>query len=324
MIQTDSIKQIIGAELDEFNAIFAESFSAPDLLLQKVLQHLHQRKGKQIRPMLVLLSAKLSGQVVDNTHFVAAAFEMLHTASLVHDDVVDNAFERRRQPSVNALFDNRTAVLIGDYLLTTAMSYVTRTRNIQLVDSLVEIGLEMTKGELLQLQLAYCQPTEEEYYNVIRRKTAILFALCTEAGAISAGATKVQSDALRSFGMHLGLCFQIKDDIFDYTRQADIGKPTFNDIREGKITLPLLHALQKATEEEHTEIFKLIDKRENLSEDDLDIIDALVTKYGGIAYASEQMSFFREQALADLQIFPDSDVKSALIDSLNFVLKRKQ
>ncbi len=322
MNEVELIKAPIIEDLKKFETLFATAFDVSDNLLKSVLSHLQQRKGKQIRPILVFLSAKMCGEITENTYFVAAAFEMLHTASLIHDDVVDNTFERRRQPSVNALFNNKTAVLVGDYLLTSSMEFMSRAQNLELTNCIVELGKEITIGELLQLQNAYKEASETSYYDIIRKKTAILFALCMEGGAISVGGSDEQKKTLRAFGENLGICFQIKDDIFDYTPKADIGKPIFNDIREGKITLPLIHALSKASDSERKTVFEII-KNNDLIDKNLDYLNDLVKRYEGIEYAQKRMEEFRKKASDSLSDFPENDVKKALLATLDYVLVRQ-
>jgi len=322
MNEVELIKAPIIEDLKQFEALFATAFDTSDNLLGSVFTHLQQRKGKQIRPILVLLSAKICGQINEKTYFVAAAFEILHTASLIHDDVVDNTFERRRQPSINALFNNKTAVLTGDYLLTTSMDFMARAHDFELTNCLVELGKEITVGELLQLQNAYKEANENHYYEIIRKKTAILFALCMEGGAISTKGSEEQKRTLRAFGENLGICFQIKDDIFDYTPKADIGKPIFNDIREGKITLPLIHALTKASENERKKISEII-KNSDLIDKNISFLDELVKRYQGIEYAQKKMEEFRTKAYNCLIDFPNNDVKQALLATLDYVLVRQ-
>jgi len=322
MNEVELIKAPIIENLEKFEALFATAFDTSDNLLGSVFNHLQQRKGKQIRPILVLLSAKLCGKINEKTYLVAVAFEMLHTASLIHDDVVDNTFERRRQPSVNALFNNKTAVLVGDYLLTTSMDFMARAHDFELTNCLVELGKEITVGELLQLQNAYKEANENNYYDIIRKKTAILFALCMEGGAISTKGSEEQKRTLRAFGENLGICFQIKDDIFDYTAKADIGKPIFNDIREGKITLPLIHALTKASENERKTISEII-KSGDLIDKNISFLDELVKRHQGIEYAQKKMEEFRTKACNCLNNFADNDVKKALLATLDYVLVRE-
>ncbi|MBO8439923.1 MAG: polyprenyl synthetase family protein [bacterium] len=317
----DEIKHSIETELQEFNRIFDSAFTSQDRLLGSALAHLSHRKGKQIRPVIVLLAGMLCGEVNAKTYHAAASLEMLHTASLVHDDVVDNTFSRRRQPSLNAMFDNKTSVLVGDYMLTKAMGFMARTGDMRLIESLTRLCEEITRGEILQIQHAYALPTEEEYIEVIRKKTAVLFSTCGEIAAIAAGADSQQRDAVRIFCDCLGICFQIKDDIFDYTPKADIGKPTFNDIREGKITLPLLYSLRSTGEKEREEILSRISK----ASDDPTLPETmyeLICRMGGMEYAHKRIEQYRTQAIAQLGIFPDCEAKEALVSTLDYVIDR--
>ena len=293
MSLVDHIKQPILGELEDFNNVFSSAFTGTGGLLNSILKHLHKQKGKQIRPILVLLSAKLCGKVEAATHYAAAAFETLHTASLIHDDVVDNTFQRRSQPSVNALYDNKASVLVGDFLLTISMEFMARARNFDLTDCLVTIGKEIAKGELLQLEMAYQKASEQVYYEVIRKKTAVLFAQSAKAGAISVGASRQEQEALHDFGNYMGICFQIKDDIFDYTPKADIGKPTLNDMREGKITLPLIRTLELASDTERERIYGTIE-RGKFEEDELNYIVQCIERYKGIDYAIGCMEHYKQ------------------------------
>ncbi|MGN0187287.1 MAG: polyprenyl synthetase family protein [Paludibacteraceae bacterium] len=317
----NDIKQPIAVEWNDFEALFSTVFQSTDTLLNTALQYVHRRLGKQIRPLLTLLAAKTVGNIGHATHLAATALEVLHTASLLHDDVVDAANERRGMPSVNSRFDNRTAVLVGDYLLTKSMDYIAQTRHQELLQCLVELGKEITRGELLQLQYAYRQPTEANYYEIIRRKTAILFAICMQAGAISVGASPEQSAQLYAFGENLGICFQIKDDIFDYTPQAQVGKPTLNDLREGKFTLPIIYAMKQQPEAEAAHIVEIA-KNSDFIEKNSEFLYQFVAQNGGIEYAQQQMGYFRRKAIACLEDFADSAAKKSLFDILDFVLQR--
>lgn len=318
----ENIRETVSAELQSFNKIFDSAFLAQDQLLQKALEHLTHRKGKQVRPLLVLIGSKLCGEINNSTYFAAASLELLHTASLVHDDVVDNTMERRRQPSVNALFDNKTAVLVGDYILTKAMTFMGQTGNIELIRSLVKLGEIITCGELLQLQHAYNIPTEEEYIEIIRKKTAILFSTCGIVAAISTNASENKRKALTDFGDYLGICFQIKDDIFDYTPKADIGKPTFNDINEGKITLPLLYSLRHITDKERLNILNTI-RQGKCDADFLDKVHQCIIKGKGIEYAESRIEHYRSKAIETLSVFESCAEKEAMIDILDYVIKRE-
>ncbi len=322
MVELNEIRKPIANEWHTFETLFETAFQSHDTLLQSALSHVMRRKGKQIRPTLTLLAAQLAGNINARTHLAAAALEVLHTASLLHDDVVDCTNERRGCSSVNAQFGNKTAILVGDYLLTKAMELMVRTDALNLVKCLAELGKEITRGELLQLQNAYQPADETVYYETIRRKTAALFACCTLTGALSVGATPQQVEALHHFGEHFGICFQIKDDIFDYTPQAHIGKPTLNDLREGKFTLPLIYAMRQAPE---TETKRIVEMAKNADEIDQNktFVQQFVAQYGGIAYAHQKMNEFRQKSLDYLAIFDDSDTKQSLCQLLDFALERE-
>ena len=317
----ENAKILITNEMEEFNKIFSTSFCSDDDLLNKALSHLLQQKGKQIRPTLTILAAKLCGNVTENTHYLAAAFELLHSASLAHDDVIDNSEQRRNMPTLNTKFGNKTAVLVGDYLVTKAMDFVNRTQSLTLFDHLQKLSMNIVRGELLQHQFSHNFIQEVDYYNVIKLKTASLFAVCALSGAISGGGNEQQTQALYNFGEILGICFQIKDDIIDYS-QNDVGKPVFNDISEGKITLPLLHALNFATEDEKSKVFEIINNN-NISADDKNFVINLIDKHKGLNYAKKQMLIFKEKAVDCLSIFENSQIKNLLIEMLDFAIERE-
>ena len=231
------IKKPIQQELDEFVALFEDSLSHTDGLLSSTLEHIRKRGGKRMRPILTLLVAKNLGEVNSVTQHAAVGLELLHTASLVHDDVVDESSERRGQPSVNASFNNKVAVLVGDYILSTALYYVSKSQNNAIVTSLAQLGQILSSGELLQMNNFKDDGISEEvYYKVISKKTASLFATCAQNGALSVGASEEEVRAAYDFGLSVGMIFQIRDDIFDYFDDKDIGKPTGNDMAEGKLT----------------------------------------------------------------------------------------
>ena len=238
------IKQPIEKDLNDFIALFNSSLTHDDGLLSQVLTHIRQRGGKRMRPMLILLTAKNYGEVSNVTQHAAVGLELLHTASLVHDDVVDESGERRGQASVNATYNNKVAVLVGDYILSTALLHVSYTGHQQIVQYLAELGRTLAAGEILQLSNIQNQEISEEiYYQVINQKTAALFEACAAIGALSAGASAEEVKAAGEFGQNLGIMFQIRDDIFDYFDSKEIGKPTGNDMTEGKLTLPVIYAL---------------------------------------------------------------------------------
>lgn len=336
MISLEQIKNPIAKEYEEFKKIFSsvfdleveqyvnsfsDNFVANEDLLKCVIKYISNKQGKQMRPIFSILCAKLCGEVNDNTYRVAISYELLHTASLIHDDVVDNTYQRRGQPSVNAMFDNRTAVLVGDYLLSKSMSFISSTQNHVIFDQLANLGLMLSRGELLQLQHAYDVPTEEEYIDIIRKKTAVLFIAAAQSATVSVNATAEQYDALSRFAEFLGICFQIKDDILDYSPKAKIGKPTLNDIREGKITLPLQHALQVTPKQQSDIILNAI-KEGNFSEEFFYNIGMLVARNGGIEYAEKRMYYYKQEAVKALACFPDSEEKEALINLLDLVIER--
>lgn len=317
------IKAPIIAEFALFQQFLDSAFSAEEQLLKSVLDHVRMQKGKQVRPVFTLLCAKLCAQPNNKTISVAAAYELLHTASLIHDDVVDNTMERRGQPSANALFDNRASVLVGDYLLSKAMQFIAETGELELYKQLALLGNILSRGELLQLQHSYSIPKEEDYIEIIKKKTAVLFTISAESAAISVEASDEQREALRQFAEYLGICFQIKDDIFDYTPNAQIGKPTLNDIREGKFTLPLIHALESIHANEASLILESVKKRQ-FTEDFFYNIGSLVARTGGIEYAEKQMEQYKQKAVEALSVFVDSEIKAALLNLLEFTIQRKK
>lgn len=275
-----------------------------------------------MRPMLLLLMAKLYGEVCPETLHAAVSLELLHTASLVHDDVVDESTERRGQLSVNAIYNNKVAVLVGDYLLATSLVQVGKTHNYAIIDEVSRLGQNLSEGELLQLaNVTNPEFSEKIYFDVIRKKTAVLFAACTKSGALSVGVTDEQAEFARLFGEYIGLCFQIKDDIFDYYDSKEIGKPTGNDMLEGKLTLPVLYALNTTRDKEAEEIAVKV-KNGEASADEIARLIEFAKKCGGIEYAIKTMHAFKEEALSLLAALPDSDVKTALTAYLDYVVDR--
>lgn len=316
------IKSPISIELGNFKELFDSSLSSSNLLLNSVITHIRQRNGKMMRPILVLLAAKLYGEISPATLHAGVALELLHTASLVHDDVVDESSERRGQLSVNATFNNKVAVLAGDYLLATALVEVGLTRNHAIIDVVANLGQDLADGELLQLSnVSDPRFSEEIYFDVIRKKTAVLFAACMKAGALSVGAGNEQTEYARLFGEYIGLCFQIKDDIFDYYESKEIGKPNGNDMLEGKLTLPVLYILNNRKEREAQDIaFKVKDGV--ATSDEITRLIEITKRNGGIEYAMKTMYDYKEKALSLLKIIPDTEVKRALIAYLDYVIER--
>lgn len=318
------IKQPITSELNDFISLFNSSLSHDDGLLGTALEHVRKRAGKRMRPMLILLIAKNYGQVTDVTQNAAVGLELLHTASLVHDDVVDESGERRGQASVNAAYDNKVAVLVGDYILSTALLRVARTHSEDIVAELAELGRVLSDGEILQLTSIGCKDISEEvYYQVISRKTAALFEACAGIGAMSAGAGKEDVDAARAFGRTLGMIFQIRDDIFDYYDSPEIGKPTGNDMAEGKLTLPIIYALNATGNEEMRQTAYRV-KSLNASKEDIEALVAFAKDNGGIDYAEKKMLELREENIAYInKHVMHVDIRDALTAYMDFVIYRK-
>lgn len=320
-----TIKQPIIGELNDFIDLFDKSLSHSDGLLGHALEHIRQRGGKRMRPMLILLFAKIFGGVNDATLHAAVGLELLHTASLVHDDVVDESEERRGQSSVNAEYNNKVAVLVGDYILSTALLHVNYTHNEQIVCTLAELGRTLSNGEILQLSNIQNQNISEAvYYDVIRQKTAALFEACAEVGALSAGANEAELLSAKKFGQNIGIIFQIRDDIFDYYDNSEIGKPTGNDMAEGKLTLPVIHALNSTNDREMLALARKV-KMGQVSRDEIAQLVNFTKANGGIEYADQRMWEFHADALNYIETEVDrEDVKASLKAYLDYVIERKQ
>lgn len=320
------IKQPIETELGDFIELFNHALDHEDGLLQTVLNHIKQRAGKRMRPILILLVAKNFGQVSSVTQHAAVGLELLHTASLVHDDVVDEAAERRGQASVNADYDNKVAVLVGDYVLSTALLHVSYTHSEIIVRRLAELGRTLSDGEILQLaNIQSKKVTEEVYYKIIERKTAALFEACAAIGAESAGATEEEVEAARLFGKNLGIVFQIRDDIFDYyDSEAEIGKPTGNDLAEGKLTLPIIYALNSTENEEMNALARKV-KAHDVTREEIERLVAFAKDNGGIEYAERRMWDFHAEAQSFIDTYvKDESVRTSLQTYLDYVIKRNK
>jgi decaprenyl diphosphate synthase len=320
------IKQPIETELGDFIELFNHALDHEDGLLQTVLNHIKQRAGKRMRPILILLVAKNFGQVSSVTQHAAVGLELLHTASLVHDDVVDEAAERRGQASVNADYDNKVAVLVGDYVLSTALLHVSYTHSEIIVRRLAELGRTLSDGEILQLaNIQSKKVTEEVYYKIIERKTAALFEACAAIGAESSGATEEEVEAARLFGKNLGIVFQIRDDIFDYyDSEAEIGKPTGNDLAEGKLTLPIIYALNSTENEEMNALARKV-KAHDVTREEIEKLVAFAKDNGGIEYAERRMWDFHAKAQSFIDTYvKDESVRTSLQTYLDYVIKRNK
>ena len=317
------IKEPIKDELNDFVRLFDESLTYGEGLLSQVLSHIRQRGGKRMRPMLVLLSAKNYGSVSDVTQNAALGLELLHTASLVHDDVVDESSERRGQPSVNASYNNKVAVLVGDYILSTALLRVALSDNHRIVQHLADLGRTLATGEILQLwNISNQIISEDVYYQVIDKKTAVLFESCSVLGAISVGASDEEIEKARKFGHNIGMIFQIRDDIFDYYDSKEIGKPTGNDMTEGKLTLPVIYALNHTEMPAIHTLAKKV-KAGTINADEIAVLVEFTKTHGGIEYAEQKMEEFAREA----QKYIDECVKPELKDAFNayleYVIQRK-
>lgn len=317
------IRKPIEGNLEVFNSMFAESLSHSDGQLSMALDHIRQRAGKRMRPMLILLMARNFGDITETTYRAALGLELLHTASLVHDDIVDESEERRGQASVNAVYGNRVAVLVGDYILSTALLNVSRTGNTAIVEYLAKLGQTLSNGEILQITSNGSERiSEEAYYDVIKMKTAALFEACCVMGAVSAGASEADAEAARLFGQQLGIVFQIRDDIFDYYDNADIGKPTGNDMTEGKLTLPAIHALLSTQDAAMMAIAHKV-KSLTATTDEIARLVAFTKENGGIEYAEKVMRDIHMKALSFIdERVADSEVKAALKAYLDLVIER--
>ena len=319
------IKHPILSELTDFVELFNRSLSHTDGMLSQALDHIRQRAGKRMRPMLILLMAKSVGRVSDVTLHAAVGLELLHTASLVHDDVVDESGERRGQQSVNQLYDNKVAVLVGDYILSTALLHISYTHNETIVRYLAELGRTLSNGEILQLSNIHARDiSEESYYQVIRQKTAALFEACCAIGTLSGGAPEEEIENAKMFGRNLGMIFQIRDDIFDYYDQSRIGKPTGNDMAEGKLTLPAIYALNSTHNEEMLAIAYKV-KNGSVSKEEIARLVAFTKEHGGIEYAERRMWEMHAEALTFIEReVEDADLKSSLRAYLDFVIEREK
>ena len=317
------IKHPIEAELADFVSLFNQSLSHEDGLLGSALEHIRKRAGKRMRPILILLMARNFGQITDVTQNAAVGLELLHTASLVHDDVVDESEERRGQASVNATYDNKVAVLVGDYILSTALLCVARTHSEQIVTYLAELGRTLSDGEILQLSnIGRKDISEDVYYDVIKQKTAALFEACAGIGALSSGASEEDVMAAKQFGQNLGILFQLRDDIFDYYDSKEIGKPTGNDMAEGKLTLPVIHAVNNGGDEDMKRLALKVKDHSVTAEEIASLVD-YTKRMGGIEYAEKRMWEFHAEAQRFLdERVGQQEIKEALQAYLDFVIKR--
>lgn len=324
MNKIDLIKQPVEKELEEFRGLFENSLTSTDPLLGEVLAYIKKRSGKMMRPILVMLTAKLFGTLNRSTFHAALSLELLHTASLVHDDVVDESDKRRGQSSVNAIYNNKVSVLVGDYMLATSLKHAALTGKVELVELVATLGQELSEGEILQLgNIGKEDFSEDAYFDVIRKKTAALFKASSQSGAVSVGAPQEDVKKAGLLGEMIGIAFQIKDDIFDYFESPELGKPTGNDMLEGKLTLPALYVLNHTEDENLKKIALKIRSLEASKEEIADFVETVKEK-GGIEYATRMMYEFRDKALALVPASADSSLKEALTAYIDYVIERNK
>jgi octaprenyl-diphosphate synthase len=312
----------IKEELIKFEPYFQKATKSDLPLLSTIINYILRRKGKQMRPMMVFLSAKLNGTFNERTYHAALTIELLHTATLVHDDVVDDSYQRRGFFSVNAVWKNKIAVLVGDFILAKGLLWSIEHRDYDILDHICTAVRDMSEGEILQIEKARKQDiTEEVYFEIIRKKTASLLATSAAVGTCSVTEDKEIIERMRLFGEYAGMAFQIKDDLFDFQKSNLIGKPTGNDLREKKITLPLIHALNNSESKEKSRILKIV-RKHTKSAADIREVNEFVGLHGGFKYAEKIMFEFIDQATGQLSAYPESDVKSALIEYVNYITSR--
>ena len=318
----NKIEKPVNEEFKRFNQEFADSLQSDTRTLQLAIDHLQHSSGKHIRPLLLLLTAKACGKVTDNSIKSAILLELLHTATLIHDDVIDETKQRRGVPSMNAVYDNRISVLVGDYVLSTALIHSIATQDLRIIAIVSGLGRDLADGEISQLETAEDVILDEaRYMQVIKKKTAVLLSACTEIGAITAGANQDTIEKFRAFGENLGFAFQIKDDIFDYFQDANIGKPTGNDIREGKVTLPLLFALRNCPEILRISSHEVL-KNKDFTAENVEALIQLAKDHHGIEYAQEKMKEYRNRAIAILDTLSDSEAKEGLKLLADYIIER--
>ena len=317
------IKQPIQKDLDDFIDLFQNALTHEDGMLGSALAHIRQRGGKRMRPILMMLMARNFGTVSDVTQHSAVGLELLHTASLVHDDVVDESSERRGQASVNATYNNKVAVLVGDYILSTALLHVSYTGHQRIIEYLAELGRTLAAGEILPLSNIQNQVISEDvYYDVIKQKTAALFEACAAIGAMSGGATEEQMQKARQFGQNLGIMFQIRDDIFDYFDSKEIGKPTGNDMTEGKLTLPVIYALNTTDFESMQTLARKV-KAGTVNQDEIAVLVEFTKQQGGIEYAEQKMAEFSNICMQYIdENVKEKAIKDSLTAYVDYVVQR--
>lgn len=323
MTNFDEIRDLISSDLERLQKIIKQSLSSNSPLLNKIVDKYLETKGKQIRPIIVVLSAKFFGaEVSDGVLCGAASVELLHNASLIHDDVIDETKQRRGHDTINNTWDNHIAVLVGDFFVSNALACAIRTNDFRVISTISELGKELSTGEIDQIDVAKHHSIDEQtYFSIINKKTASLFQSCVKVGGYSVGASDIDIANLSKFVELLGLSFQIKDDIFDYFKDDAIGKPTGNDLREGKVTLPLIYALSRTESPRHGEMRRLADS-DSLTTEQIETLIDFAKAEGGIEYAYATMERLRAEARSILERYPDNEAKQAFMSLFDYIIKR--
>lgn len=323
MTNFDEIRDLISSDLERLQKIIKQSLSSNSPLLNKIVDKYLETKGKQIRPIIVVLSAKFFGaEVSDGVLCGAASVELLHNASLIHDDVIDETKQRRGHDTINNTWDNHIAVLVGDFFVSNALACAIRTNDFRVISTISELGKELSTGEIDQIDVAKHHSIDEQtYFSIINKKTASLFQSCVKVGGYSVGASDIDIANLSKFVELLGLSFQIKDDIFDYFKNDAIGKPTGNDLREGKVTLPLIYALSHTESPRHEEMRRLADS-DSLTTEQIETLIDFAKAEGGIEYAYATMERLRAEARSILEPYPDNEAKRAFLSLFDYIIKR--
>lgn len=323
MTNFDEIRDLISSDLERLQKIIKQSLSSNSPLLNKIVYKYLETKGKQIRPIIVVLSAKFFGaEVSDGVLCGAASVELLHNASLIHDDVIDETKQRRGHDTINNTWDNHIAVLVGDFFVSNALACAIRTNDFRVISTISELGKELSTGEIDQIDVAKHHSIDEQtYFSIINKKTASLFQSCVKVGGYSVGASDIDIANLSKFVELLGLSFQIKDDIFDYFKDDAIGKPTGNDLREGKVTLPLIYALSHTESPRHEEMRRLADS-DSLTTEQIETLIDFAKAEGGIEYAYATMERLRAEARSILEPYPDNEAKRAFLSLFDYIIKR--
>lgn len=323
MTNFDEIRELISSDLERLQKIIKQSLSSNSPLLNEIVDKYLETKGKQIRPIIVVLSAKFFGaEVSDGVLCGAASVELLHNASLIHDDVIDETKQRRGHATINNTWDNHIAVLVGDFFVSNALACAIRTNDFRVISTISELGKELSTGEIDQIDVAKHHSIDEQaYFSIINKKTASLFQSCVKVGGYSVGASDTDIANLSKFVELLGLSFQIKDDIFDYFKDDAIGKPTGNDLREGKVTLPLIYALSRTESPRHGEMRRLADS-DSLTTEQIETLIDFAKAEGGIEYAYATMERLRAEARSILEPYPDNEAKQAFMSLFDYIIKR--